>query len=367
MVDSVDERAGVAEAFLDLAGWAEHSSPLYERICRTVADDPALLELASVVPAERSPANVFLAAIHYLLLGGTSHSLAEYYPSVTTGAREPDAALSDALRSFCDEREDALRPLLETRRTQTNSVRRCAALYPAISHVARRVEGPLALVELGPSAGLNLLFDRYRYEYGDRVGGETNARVTVRSELRGTSDPPLPDDPPAVHSRVGIDLNPMDVTDADTAGSRSGDPAADDAPGNDADWLRALVWPEHDERRRTLDGAIDAARDDPPRLVRGDLLDDLPGVLDDVPEDVPVCVFDTLVLYQLPETDRERVYETLRGLTTERPLHWLAGEKPYGDDDGIRLEWTRAVDGDPETDLLAAFEQHGDWVEWCDP
>lgn len=345
MVDSVDAYDGVAEEFTYLAEWSEGSSPLYERICRIVADDPDLLEVAAVVPENRSTANVFLAAIHYLLLRGRDHPLAEYYPSVADDARDPDDALGPILSGFCETYRDDFRPLLETRRTQTNSVRRCCALYPAISHVTQQVDGPLALVELGPSAGLNLLFDRYRYEYGDRVAGPADAPTTVRSEIRGDGDPPLPDEPPAIHSRVGIDLNPMDVTDPD-----------------DADWLRALIWPEHDERRRTLAGAIEAAQADPPTLRSGDLLEDLPAVLDEIPEDVPVCLFDTLVLYQVP--NRERVDATIRELATERPLHWIAGETESGAYEGIRLEWTRAVDGEARTDLLAAFEQHGNWVEW---
>lgn len=347
MVDSVDAYDGVAEAFTDLAGWADGSSPLYERICRIVADEPELLELAAAVPEDRSTANVFLAAIHFSLLRGTDHPLAEYYPTVAEAPRDPDEALSDRLSDFCTTYEGDLRPLLETRRTQTNSVRRTAALYPAISHVAGQVDGPIALVELGPSAGLNLLFDRYRYEFGDRTGGPADAPTTVRSEVRGGDEPPLPDDPPAIHSRVGVDLNPMDVTDPD-----------------DADWLRALIWPEHEERRRTLAGAIETAQEDPPDLVTGDLLEDLPAVLDEIPEDVPVCVFDTLVLYQVPEAVREQVGETIREFATQRPLHWIAGEKEFGDQDGIRLEWTRAEDGEARTDLLAAFEQHGDWIEW---
>jgi len=346
-VDDVPAQEGVAEAFTDLAGWAADSSPLYERIGRIVADDPELLELAAAVPEDRSTANVFLAAVQFLLLRGADHPLADYYPSVTETPRAPDDSLSDRLRDFCETYEDDLRPLLATRRTQTNSVRRAAALYPAISHVARQVDGPLALVELGPSAGLNLLFDRYRYEFGDRTAGPVDAPATVRTTVRGDEDPPLPDDPPAVHSRVGIDLNPMDVTDPD-----------------DADWLRALVWPEHDERRRTLEGAIETAQRDPPNLVTGDLLEDLPAVLADVPDDVPVCVFDTLVLYQVPEAVREQLDETVREFAARRPLHWLAGETVFGDQDGIRLEWTRAEDGEVRTDLLAAFEQHGDWVEW---
>ncbi|WP_226012139.1 DUF2332 domain-containing protein [Halomicrobium salinisoli] len=351
-LDNSDGRNGgseldeVASAFTELAAWCEGSSELYERLCRIVADDPELLELAAAVPDDRSTANVFLAALQFRLLRGADGRLAEYYPSVTDDAREPDGALGDALRDFCAAQADALRPLLRTRRTQTNAVRRCAALYPAVARVAREVDGPLALVELGPSAGLNLLFDRYRYDYGDAVAGAVDSPVTIRSEVAG-GDPPLPDDPPAVRSRVGIDLHPMDVTDPD-----------------DADWLRSLVWPDLPERRRALDDALALARRDPPRVVEGDLLDDLPDVLGEIPSDVPVLVVSTLVLYQLPPDAREAVRETLAERAGERPLHWLSGDDELGENDGIRLEWTRAVDGEVRTDLLAGFEQHGRWIEW---
>ena len=326
-----------------LADW---QSPLYERLCRTATADPDLRALASAVPADRSTANVFLAAVHRTLFDHPDHPLAAYYPTVADDPREPDDDLGDALRSFCADHAEAIRPLLRTRRTQTNSVRRSAALYPAITHVAERVDGPLALVELGPSAGLNLLADRYEYDYSGSSAGDTGSPVTIETDLRG-GDPPLSTDPPAIHSRTGIDLNPMDVTDEE-----------------DAAWLRALVWPDQPERHRALAGALDLAREDTPEIVEGDLLTDLPAVLESIPADVPVCVFDTLVLYQVPDDVRERLTETLREYARERPLHWLAGEDEFGDHDGIRLEWTRETDGGVETDLLAAFEQHGKWVDW---
>lgn len=330
----------VAESFRYQRGWCEGSSPLYAEICGIVADEPALLELAALVPPERSRSNVFLASVHFLLLRGADHPLAEYYSSVADTPRDPDDALSDRLSNFCEVYEDELRPLLETRRTQTNSVRRSAALYPAFARVAGRVDGPIALVEIGPSAGLNLFWDRYRYDYGERVVGPDDAHVRLDSELRGDTVPPLPADPPAVDSRVGVDLNPLDVTDE-----------------NDADWLRALTWPEHHARRRNLDGALDAARTNPPELVRGDAVEELPA-------DVPVCVYDTLVLYQFPEDAREHLETTVEAAATERPLHWLAGEDEYGDHDGIRLGWTRAEGDAVRTDLLGVFESHGRWVEW---
>jgi hypothetical protein len=146
-----------------------------------------------------------------------------------------------------------------------------------------------------------------------------------------------------------VDLHPLDVTDqADRA------------------WLDALVWPEHQDRRETLQAAMDLVRQDPPRLVAGDVRAELSAILASIPRDIPVVVFDTLVLYQLPDGPRDTLEDRLRSLARERDLHWLAGEDEYGDHDGIRLEWTRAVDGAVQTDLLAGFDPHCAWLEWRD-
>lgn len=346
-MERTDEHRQVAEAFEYLGDWCEGSSPLYARLCRAVGGEPELLDLAATVPEDRSTANVFLAAVHDRLRQGSDHPLGEYYPTVSDDPRDPDDELAPRLLEFCRTHADQLRPVLSSRRTQTNSVRRCAALYPAISRVASEVDGPLALVELGPSAGLNLLFDRYRYDYGDRTAGPPDSPVVIESDLRGDGEPPLPETPPAIHSRVGIDLNPMDVTDPE-----------------DTRWLQALVWPDQPDRHRTLAAALELAREDPPEVIEGDMVEALPDVLESIPEDVPVCVFDTLVLYQVPADVRADVEATIEEYATERPLHWIAGEDELGHREGIRLEWTRAVDGQPRTDLLGGFRQHGEWVAW---
>ena len=335
----------LAGAFTDLGRWAEGTSPLYAHLCRRVAEDDELLNLAATVPESREPAHLLLAAVQYCLAEDDAHPLADYYPSLTADPTPPDEECVERFRAYCLTNRDRLEPLLSERRTQTNAVGRCAALYPAISHVARQVDGPLALVELGPSAGLNLLFDRYEYSAnGDTLGGDgpPTIRISVRS-----GDPPLPRDPPAIHSRVGIDLHPLDVTDAD-----------------DRAWLRALVWPEQTDRHRLLDGALATARADPPDLLAGDMVEALPDVLADIPADVPVCVFDTLVLYQVPASVREAVTDLLEDAAGSRALHWVAGEGMAGDHDGIAVEWTRGTDTGVETDRLGRFEPHGAWIDW---
>jgi len=332
--------------FRDLAMWAEGTSPLYARLCREAAEDPAVLDFASAVPEGRQAPHLLLAAVHYLLDRNPDHRLATYYPSIATGARVADEDCFPAFREFCLDHADVIRPLLRTRRTQTNAVRRSAVLYPAIAQVARAAAGPLALVELGPSAGLNLLFDRYRYDYDGRVVGDRDSPVTIESSIRG-GDPPLPETPPEIHSRVGIDRNPLDVTDE-----------------ADRDWLRALVWPEHEERRAVLDGALTVARDDPPELIEGDMLDDLPAVLDDIPDDVPACVVNTLVLYQVPEQLSEALTASLEDLMVDRPLHWLTGRRDLSGGESVALDWKRRTGDGVETTHLVDCEPHGAWLSW---
>jgi len=337
---------GVAAQFRDLAQWAESSDPLYAHLCRQAADDPELLALAEAVPAGRQAPHLVLAAVQYLLERDGDHRLARYYPIPTADSQPPDGDCYPAFREFCLSRADALRPLLSTRRTQTNSVRRSAVLYPAIAHVAARVDSPLALVELGPSAGLNLCFDRYRYDYDGRVVGARGSPVTVKSEVRG-GEPPLPESPPRIRSRVGVDLQPLDVTDPD-----------------DADWLRALVWPAHTERRALLDGALAVASEDPPPLVEGDLLADLPAVLARIPDDVPVCVVNTLVLYQVPGEVCDRLGRALRERMSERPLHWLTGAPDLSGGESVDLDWVRREDGAVSRDRLVEHDPHGAWLDW---
>jgi len=332
--------------FRDLATWAEDSSPLYAHLCREAADDPAVLDLAATAPEGRQAPHLLLAAVHYLLDRNPDHRLAEYYPSITRAARAPDDECFPAFREFCLDRADDIRPLLRNRRTQTNAVRRSAVLYPAVTAVARAADGPLALVELGPSAGLNLLFDHYRYDYDGRVVGNGDSPVTIESSVR-RGDPPLPETPPAIRSRVGLDRNPLDVTDE-----------------ADRDWLRALVWPEHEERRAVLDSALSVARDDPPELIAGDMLDDLPAVLDGIPEDVPVCVVNTLVLYQVPAELSEALTASLEDLMADRPLHWLTGRRDLSGGESVGLDWKRQIGDGIETTHLADYEPHGAWLSW---
>ena len=184
----------------------------------------------------------FLAAVHDELLRDPGHALAAYYP--TTGGAGPGPGLGEAFSAFCADRAERLAATLATRRTQTNEVARCGCLLPAFAAVAGG--RPLALIEIGASAGLNLLWDHYAYDYGDRTAGVPSSPLTIACELVGPHVPPL--DPPPVAWRVGVDLAPVDAS----------DPA-------DARWLRACLWPDQPARQERLAAALAVAREHPGR------------------------------------------------------------------------------------------------------
>jgi hypothetical protein len=326
---------------------ARNSSPLYETLSVGIAADDDLLALAEEVPDDQPAPNLLFAAVQSLLFENPDHELAAYYPSLTDPARPPTDGAYESFRTFCIDRRAKIRPLLRARRVQTNVVRRCSILLPAFESVSRRCNRtPLGLVEVGPSAGLNLCWDAYGYDYGQhgRYGNETSP-VQLSCELRGDATPPLPAETPPAGTRLGIDLNPLSVTDDE-----------------DVRWLRALVWPEHDERRRLLERAVSVARESPPKLLEGDALTDLLDVCDRIPDEERLCLFNTHTLYQLTVEQREEFAAVVGELGRSRDLYWLDCEW-YGDEPEVRL--VEYEDGARSTDTLARYDAHGEWLGWC--
>jgi hypothetical protein len=324
---------------------ANEYSPLYREICLGVAEDPDILALAAVARRGQPAPNLLLGAVHYLLLNGSDHPLRRFYGSLTGTPSASDAAYPE-FRSFCLEHRSELTALLETRLVQTNEVGRSLCLFPAFATAAERGGGgPIALVEIGASAGLNLLFDRFGYSYGADVHpGVIDSPVQLKTEVVGKGEPPV-QTVPAVGCRTGIDLNPVDVRDEDQAL-----------------WLRALVWPEHRERMRLLGAAIELARQDPPPLIAGDAVELLPEVLLNVPPELTLCVFHSFVLHQVPAEARQRLFDYLLVLGRTRPLYFVSMAGVAGTRAEIALMEPRGDDW--HTTLLARSHAHGHWLEW---
>ena len=282
---------------------------LYAELGFEIARDPELLGLAAESQVNQPPPNMLFAAVQYLLLGGEQHELREHYPILGPGA-SPRGRMFPKFRDFCLEHRDAIVPLLKTRRTQTCVLQRCVCLLPAFARVASEAPGPLAMLEIGPSAGFNLLWDHYRYDYGGGLRwGDPRSEVLLDTRRRG--DIPLPDlpDPMEVAWRTGVDLHPVDVGDDDQVR-----------------WLRALIFPEHVERHAQLNAAIRIARARPPRVVEGNAAERLPALLDEAPRDSTLVVFATHALNQLPPDRLVLVLKSLQRHGERHPLFFVSME-----------------------------------------
>ncbi len=322
-------------------------SPLYERLSLGIGADDELRAMAARVKQGQPQANMILGAAHYLLLDGADHPLADHYPSIRPQA-EPTSDPVPLFRDLCLRHQTPLLQLIENRVTNTNEVARSTSLYPAFDLIARETKAPLHMIEIGPSAGFNLNWDRYRYIYsGDEeiARGPTDARLTLETTMRGASLPPRGATFPRVASRVGLELNPVDL-----------------AKPEDRLWLKALIWPELNARMKRLDAAIETARTHPQRVVVGDALTHLEAEAT-TPRDGAIVVYHSHVTYQFSDEMRRRLDTILRTASRQRPIHRVSIEWQGSSDYPVTIE--RYENGTVAARTVALCDPHGTWLEWC--
>ncbi|NYJ04259.1 DUF2332 domain-containing protein [Petropleomorpha daqingensis] len=318
---AADDRNRIANGYRRFAEVeAAETSPLYARLALAVADDPDVLAFLGGLPAGKRQPNLLFAAARFL--HGT-----------------PDG-IDDLRRAVLDD-GDRLRSTMQARATQTNEAARCAALLPLLAAIA----GPLALIEVGASAGLCLYPDRYSYDYdGVRVG----AQSPVHLRCTTTGGLPVPSRLPEVVARTGIDLNPLDPADEDTR-----------------DWLRALIWPgpAAEDRLARLEAATAIAAREPARMLTGHLLVRLPEAVASAPPGATVVVFHTAVLPYVPGAERAAFTEMVRDL----PVRWVAqeGTGALPDVEALapgeaRGRFLLSLDGRP----VAWTAPHGGRIDW---
>ncbi len=317
-----------ATVYRDFAREA-YGSPCFRDWSNAVAEDPEVLAWLQTLPEKKRQANLVFAAARW-------HGVPA--PGRYVGLR--DALLGD---------DGTIRATILARSTQTNEVGRLATLVPALAPLAG--QRPLALLEVGASAGLCLYPDRYSYRWtlpdaSTREVGEgplLTCRVT-------SGTPPFPAAVPAVAWRSGIDLSPVDVTDDDAVR-----------------WLEFLVWPEQESRRERLRAAVEVARAEPPRIESGNLLDLLPAALDEAPDEAEAVVFHSAVIAYLVAEDRARFADLMAGLVADGRCHWVSNEGPRVlpglVPPDVRIPFGRfvmAVDGQP----VALTHGHGNELDW---
>jgi hypothetical protein len=263
-----------------------------------------------------------LAGMHYLVLGG-------------------EASWGDAPGAHAE----FLSWFVATQGVQTNEVQRSWVLGPLFCRVAQRTGAEVIdIVELGPSAGLNLVWDRYRCVYGDVVAWGYRSPLELRGILRRPIHSSLLRAHPRVRSRIGIDKAPIDLT------SREGERL-----------LKSFVWADQVSRLERMEDAIAVVRADPPRLVEGDFVELLPEVLAAQPGDVLTVVFQTAALGYVEPERREIVRRTLDDAGVGLPLAFItAGNPRTGVEDwGLRIVYWPG--GGRE--FVGHADYHGAWLD----
>ncbi|OCA91010.1 hypothetical protein A8F94_03865 [Bacillus sp. FJAT-27225] len=321
-----------------------NSSELYESLSMKISEDPHILELSSYASPGQPVPNLLFGAVHYLLLKGTDHPLARFYASINTNPRSPEAAFL-SFKEFCSVHQEQIIELLQTKLVQTNEVRRCGYLFPAFSHIYEITHKPLALIEIGTSAGFQLLWDHYSYSYGTgEVYGSSESGVFIQSEIKGKGQLLFPDSAPPVKARYGVDLHMNDM-------------------GNQENslWMKALIWPEHHDRRALFEKAVHCMNKNQEKItfIEGDGVELLPNIAGRIPKEFTVVVFHTHVANQIPYDTKLKLLETIETIAVERDIFHL-----YNNIRDHYLRLDSFVDGVNDHKLVAETDGHGRWFDW---
>jgi hypothetical protein len=370
----------------DMAGFFRHfvsevsNSPLYAALCLLLAEDQTALSMYAEVPGTQRRPNLLLAALHYSVLRDQSHSFAGWFKTVDGTRTADDPELQKALSSFVTERFEELKELVTNGATQTNEVGRSALVLPALATLGAEQAKPVAIVEIGTSAGLNLRPDAYALAYKNPDGTTTTVgpqAATVRITTDSSQSPePLPFaaiETLRLGTRIGVDLNPLDPTDE-----------------FQARWLCALIWPDDTVRFLRLHAALKFAAENPIPVVQGDAVETIRAHIASVPTEEYPVVLTTWVLTYLTEPQRQAFTQELDRAAQTRDFAWIAMEHPaYANGlpwpDDVTAAWgsqsldpvqqTIVKSGTPlvvhrykggvrTSQWIASVHAHGHWINW---
>jgi hypothetical protein len=318
-----------------MADGMESAAPVVAALFRRCAHDALALSLIPPEPTWDAP--------HRLLAGGRWLAL--------SGDVEDFEAADDPWSSFqavLAEHGEWLARFVRERSVQHNEVQRCWVLLPIFLTVARKAARPLDLLELGTSAGLNLLWDRYGYRYAAGSWGDPASPLQLGGEERIAVPGALLATDVEVRSRRGIDLDPVD--------------------GTSEDGLRLLkTYSRHEAYWTRLERATQVLRESPPELIRGDYVDVLPALLAGRDDAALTVVFQTLSTVYLSDKERTRLRDIVDTAGAEGPLAWISTPTPeeHGQRRGdYPLEL--AVWPGGARRIVARMNVRGEWIEWVD-
>lgn len=286
--------------------------------------------------------------LHHLLLSGQDDRLARVYSGQITNQETIDALVCELVETY----DTQLLPWLDGP-PQTNEAGRAASIMGGLLWLARRVVPKLELYELGASAGVLTMLDRYRFELGETRFGPVGSPMQIAPEWRGEGSPPAPPPGFEIISVKGCDVAPIDLADPDSALR-----------------LKSYVWPDAPGRMARIDAAIELAQASPPDLVKQDAGEFVAGFLAQPQEEGTTrAMFHSIMWQYMPAETQDMItqaFEKAGGQTSpERPLAWISLETdPATFRHELKVRYWSGGDHDGETVLLSHAHPHGAWVEW---
>ncbi|MFB6467042.1 DUF2332 domain-containing protein [Cytobacillus sp. Hz8] len=333
----------LSERFIRFAQYECHdSSELYEFLSRKIAKDQDLLEICKTAKKGQPIPNLFFGAVHYLLLKYQNHRLKDYYPSIVTETK-PFTESFKPFKEFCLLNMAEIVRILQTKIVQTNEVRRCAYLYPVFSLIYEKTNKPLALLEIGTSSGLLLLWDQYSYSYNEKdIVGNPDANFVITSKNIGPDPLPVQPTSPPVSARIGFDLNPINLKDSEAYL-----------------WLKALIWPEHQERLSMFEKAAEIVTNHPIHLIHGDGIVLLDDYIHKIPKEQIPVIFHTHVANQLAPETKNLLLNKINSIGKGRDVFHL-----YNNIRDRYLHLEAYLDGTEYKQIIADTDGHGRWFKW---
>lgn len=361
---SESERDGAVMAITDLDAaieWqAEHAAanqaPCTARIIRALtkvaegntATGRRIAEWQGLTLKDAMPLRI-AGGLHHLLLSGEDNRLARVYSGQMTDQGQVDRLVCELVETF----DHLLLPWLDGP-PQTNEAGRSASIMAGLLWLAPRVNPRFELFELGASAGVNTMLDRYRYRLGEVEVGPADSPMRIEPEWRGgNGSPPPPPEDFEIVSVHGCDLAPIDLS----------DPAS-------ALKLKSYVWPDAPVRMARIDAAIHLASEQPPSVARMDAAEFAKERLARAQEPGTTrAMFHSIMWQYMPSASQNAITEAMlragAEATPDKPLAWVSLETdPATFRHELKMRYWNGGESDGEAMLLSFAHPHGAWVEW---
>ena len=237
---------------------------------------------------------------------------------------------------------------MQTKIVQTNEVSRSSILINGFNWIIHQQhKSELSLIEVGCSAGLNLCWDDFCYKFEEKIIGHDNCHLVLTCGVKGSYRPDLDFSSLKIKDRVGIDLNPLNISSSE-----------------DSLWLQALIWPEQLNRIDRLQKAIEISKNEPKVLIKGNAVNKLSEILTNIDKDSIAVVYQSFAFYLFSEAEKEKITNILLDTSKSRPIFLLSMEWEGIEGKKTFLKVDSFMNGSQDSLILAECHFHGEWIKW---